>query len=83
MLKEEKEIHVLDCVGLYCPAPVMNARETIDLLIPGERMEVVADDPAAREDIPRWTKRAGHALLESWEDGSEIHFIIQKKKEEQ
>jgi len=82
MLKEEKEIRVLDCVGLYCPAPVINARGTVDQLVSGETMEVIADDQAAREDIPRWAKRAGHALLETWEDGSEIHFIIQKKKEE-
>jgi len=77
----KKEVHVLDCVGLYCPAPVMNARETIDRLAPGEIMEVIADDRAAQEDIPRWAKRTGHTLLKSWKDGSELHFLVQKKEE--
>ncbi len=80
--KEEKKTHVLDCVGLYCPAPVMNARETIDRLSPGTVMEVIADDRAAQEDIPRWAKRAGHTLLKSWKEEDELHFLIQKNKEE-
>ena len=80
--KEEKKNHVLDCVGLYCPAPVMNARETIDRLAPGDIMEVIADDMAAHEDIPRWAKRSGHTLLKSWKDGNELHFLIQKNEEE-
>ena len=80
--KEEKENYVLDCVGLYCPAPVMNARETIDQLSPGDIMEVIADDLAAQEDIPRWAKRSGHTLLKFWKEESELHFLIQKNEEE-
>lgn len=80
--KEEKKNHVLDCVGLYCPAPVMNAREAIDRLPAGAVMEVIADDTAAKEDIPRWAKRAGHTMLKFWNEESELHFLIQKNKEE-
>ncbi len=77
MAAEKK--HLLDCVGLYCPAPVMNARAEIDNLEAGALLEVIADDPAAWEDIPRWAKRAGHTLLNSWKDGEEFHFLIKKK----
>ncbi len=77
----EGKKHLLDCVGLYCPAPVMNTRTEIDGLAPGALLEVVADDAAAWEDIPRWARRAGHSVIKSWKDGDEFHFLIQKKEE--
>lgn len=76
------KIHLVDCVGLYCPVPVMRAKEEIDRLAPGSLMEIVADDPAAAEDIPHWAKRTGNTLLKDWQDGEELHFLIQKKVEE-
>ncbi len=79
-MTEEKKHH-LDCVGLYCPAPVMNTRTEIDGLEPGAVLEVVADDLAAWEDIPRWAKRAGHTVIKSWKEGEELHFLIKKKNQ--
>ncbi len=76
------KIHLLDCVGLYCPVPVMRAKEEIDTLEPGALMEIVADDPAAEADIPSWAKRTGNELLRSWREGEERHFLVQKKKED-
>jgi len=75
------KIHLVDCVGLYCPVPVMRAKEEIDQLEDGNLMELVADDPASAEDIPRWAKRAGHLFLSMHQDGEEYHFLIQKGKE--
>lgn len=77
------KIHLLDCVGLYCPVPIMRAKEEIDGLAPGSLMEIVADDPAAAEDFPRWAKRTGHTLLKNWQEGDELHFLVQKKAEEE
>ena len=36
----------------------------MDELAPGQLLRILANDPAAEEDIKRWAKRAGHALLE-------------------
>lgn len=77
-MEEDVERRLVDCVGLYCPLPVMRAREEIDKLPPGAMMELVADDPAAGEDIPRWAKRAGHELVEAWQESGEFHFLIRK-----
>ncbi len=57
---EPKE--TLDCVGLYCPEPLFRTREKIDLLDEGEILEVLADDPAAEEDLKRFAKRTGHEM---------------------
>ncbi len=73
-------VHRVDCVGLYCPVPVMQAKEEIDRLGGGELMELIADDPASLEDIPRWAKRAGHNYIGMKRDGDEYHYLIQKKK---
>lgn len=82
--KEEREIsHHLDCVGLYCPMPVMRAKEEIDRLKKGDLLKIVADDLAAAEDIPRWARRAGHRLLKMWRDEDELHFLVQKNGEEE
>jgi TusA-related sulfurtransferase len=71
----------LDCIGLFCPQPLFQARETIDSIGPGEVMEMFADDPAAEEDIKRFCKRTGHELLkfERLEDGTQ-RFLIRKKE---
>lgn len=76
------QIHLVDCVGLYCPVPVMRAKEEVDKLEDGNLMELIADDPASAEDIPRWAKRAGHLLLTMRQDDEEYHFLIQKGTKE-
>lgn len=70
----------LDCVGLFCPEPVFRTRQEIDKLEVGEILEVIADDPAAEEDIPRLVKRLGLELVEMYRENDEIHFVIKKIK---
>ena len=70
----------LDCVGLYCPEPVFRTRQEIDKLVVGEVLEVVADDPAAEEDIPRLVKRLEQQLVEMRKENDQFHFIIKKIK---
>ena len=41
----------LDCIGLYCPMPVIRTNEEMDKLAVGEVLEVLADDSAAEEDL--------------------------------
>ncbi len=70
----------LDCIGLYCPEPVFRTRQEIDKLSIGQVLEVVADDPAAEEDIKRLVKRLGHQLLEVRKEKDVFHFFIKKMK---
>jgi tRNA 2-thiouridine synthesizing protein A len=71
----------LDCVGLYCPQPLFQTREAIDQLKAGEILELLADDPAAEEDIKRFAKRTGHEIVsyERLADGVQ-RFLIKKKE---
>jgi TusA-related sulfurtransferase len=71
---------VLDCIGLYCPMPVLNTRQEMDNLEVGEILEVLADDPAAEEDIKAWAKRTGQKILEINKTKEGWKFLIQKMK---
>lgn len=70
----------VDCIGLYCPAPVLNARQEMDKLAVGEILEVLADDPAAEEDLKAWAKRCGQRILKTEKISEGMRFVIQKQK---
>ena len=78
MSENQKPVQILDCVGLYCPEPLLQARENMDAIEIGEILEVFADDPAAEEDITRFAKRAGHEIIKFEKQGDHMRFLIRK-----
>ena len=46
----------LDCRGQICPMPVVELARRIPEIEVGELVAVVADDPAARHDVPAWCR---------------------------
>jgi len=68
----------LDARDLFCPSPVLKAAEEMDKLAPGQLLRILANDPAAEEDIQRWAKRAGHTLLDLSKNGRELTFLVRK-----
>jgi len=69
---------ILDCIGLYCPEPVFRTRVELDGMAAGEVLEVVADDPAAEEDIKSLINRIGHEVLKISKEGDVLRFLIRK-----
>lgn len=47
---------VLDCLGQRCPLPVIRLAQNIGGVGVGEVITVLADDPAAANDIPAWCR---------------------------
>jgi len=80
MSRDVKPNRTLDCIGLYCPEPVFRTRQELDKMAVGEVLEVLADDPAAEEDIKSLLKRTGHELLELNKKGDSLRFLIRKAK---
>jgi tRNA 2-thiouridine synthesizing protein A len=78
--KEAKPNHTLDCLGLYCPEPVFRVRLKLDKMKVGEVVEVLADDPAAEEDIKSLVKRLEQELLNTSKEGNKLRFLIKKIK---
>ena len=80
-MTEKDEIKLkLDCIGLFCPEPLFQTREKIDELDIGDVVEVLADDPAAEEDLKRLVKRTGQELLKFEEDNGTFRFLIKRIK---
>jgi TusA-related sulfurtransferase len=48
-------------------------------LRPGQVIALLADDPAAREDVPTWARRSGHALL-AWEQAADHDIYYVRKR---
>ncbi|UCD19590.1 MAG: sulfurtransferase TusA family protein [candidate division WOR-3 bacterium] len=70
----------VDCVGLYCPQPLFQTREGMDAIQIGEILEVLADDPAAEEDIKRFAKRTGHEIVKFEKQHDTMRFLLRKTK---
>ncbi len=53
----------IDAIGLKCPIPVIELAKRIDRVPIGATIRVLADDPAARLDIPAWSEMREHSYL--------------------
>jgi TusA-related sulfurtransferase len=71
---------ILDARGLFCPSPVQKTNIELSKMQIGEILTVLADDPAAEDDISSWARRLGHEVIKMEKNGNEIHFEIKKVK---
>ena len=69
----------LDCMGLYCPMPIVKASQKMKELKSGEVLEVVADDKGIKQDMPAWAQTTGNEFLGVEESGGEIKVYVKKK----
>ncbi len=53
----------LDCLGRRCPLPVIALARHIGTVAVGDVVRVLADDPAAANDIPAWCRMKGHEFV--------------------
>ena len=56
-------LKTLDARGLRCPMPIVRAKQALDKMVPGERLEVTATDPGSMADFQGWVKINSRALL--------------------
>lgn len=75
-----KPDRTLDAIGLYCPEPIFRTKEEIEKVEVGQVLEILADDPAAEEDITRWAKRTGNQVLKYEKDGRTLRFLVKRLK---
>jgi TusA-related sulfurtransferase len=68
----------LDCLGLYCPMPILKTRDAMKALAAGQVLEMTSDDPASEADMRSWVDRTGHELLEIEKRGTVFRFILRK-----
>ncbi len=70
----------LDCIGLYCPMPIVKTVEKIKEMKGGEVLEVVADDVGIKQDMPAWCRATGNEFLGVEEEAGVYKVYIKKSK---
>jgi tRNA 2-thiouridine synthesizing protein A len=70
----------VDCLGLFCPLPIVKAREALRDMGIGQILELVADDPGSEADLRSWTRRTGHDLVAATKHGSVYRFLVRKTR---
>jgi tRNA 2-thiouridine synthesizing protein A len=70
----------LDCLGLFCPMPVLKTRDAMKQMAVGQVLEMLSDDPASEADMTSWVARTGHELLEIERDGAVYRFLLRKTR---
>ena len=68
----------IDCLGLFCPIPILKTREAMKGLDTGQVLEMTSDDPASEADMRSWSAKTGHKLLEVDRNGAVYRFLIRK-----
>lgn len=70
----------IDARGHHCPVPTLKLQKALAGAAPGARVQLIADDPMARIDVPHFAEGAGHELL-SIEDqpAGAVAFIVRKR----
>jgi TusA-related sulfurtransferase len=53
----------LDVRGAKCPIPIVKAKKEIDLMAPGETIEVLSTDPGSMPDFRGWAQTSKTAVL--------------------
>jgi tRNA 2-thiouridine synthesizing protein A len=71
---------ILDCVGLFCPMPILKTRDALKGMAVGQVLEMTSDDPASEADMRSWTTRTGHELLEIGKHGAVFRFVVRKTR---
>jgi len=75
-------LHFLDTTGLSCPLPVLKARKAMKQLGDGERLKVLATDPASAIDFRHFCNVSGYLLETQSETDGTFEYIIVKTKVE-
>lgn len=68
----------IDARGHRCPVPTLRLQKALAAAPAGAIVELLADDPMARIDVPHFAAGAGHRVLSIDPDGEALRFRVQK-----
>lgn len=71
----------LDCLGLYCPMPIVHTSKKFKELKVGQVLEVLSDDEGIKQDMPSWCKSTGNEFLRIEEENGTYRVFVRKLKE--
>ena len=69
----------LDARGLNCPLPILRTKKSLNDMVSGQVLRVVATDPGAVKDFQAFSKQTGNELLATETARNEFVFFMKKK----
>lgn len=54
---------VIDCLGEFCPMPIIKLNRVVTSTDPGTLIRVLSDDEGSKADIPVWCRLKGQEFL--------------------
>jgi tRNA 2-thiouridine synthesizing protein A len=70
----------IDARGMPCPGPLMSLIGAIREGSVGDVFEVLSSDEGSKTDIPAWTAKAKHELVEVVVEDGYARFIVRKAR---
>jgi tRNA 2-thiouridine synthesizing protein A len=71
--------HLIDAQFQKSPLPVLRAARRLRAMAPGEKLRILATDPAAAADFRDFCKSSGHILTATGESRGVLSFSIKVK----
>ncbi|MGH3302687.1 MAG: sulfurtransferase TusA family protein [Streptosporangiaceae bacterium] len=68
----------LDALGKKCPIPIIMLADRIRDVPIGETIAVLADDPAAKTDVPAWCMLKSHEFVGAADRAAGWSFLVRR-----
>jgi tRNA 2-thiouridine synthesizing protein A len=68
----------LDALGKKCPIPIIMLADRIRDVLIGQTIEVLADDPAAKTDLPAWCTLKSHEFVGTGDLPAGWSFLVRR-----
>jgi len=68
----------LDLSGLTCPLPLLKTKQSLNRMLAGQVIKVIATDPGSERDFQVFMQQSGNQLLEIEKADGKFYYWIQK-----
>jgi tRNA 2-thiouridine synthesizing protein A len=68
----------LNALGKKCPIPIIMLAERVRDVAVGQTIEVLADDPAAKTDVPAWCLLKSHEFVRTVNLPAGWSFLVRR-----
>jgi tRNA 2-thiouridine synthesizing protein A len=69
----------VDARGLNCPLPILRTKKTLNDMVTGQVLRILATDPASVRDFEAFARQTGNQLLQQGEQDGAFVFLLRRK----
>ena len=75
-LRIDREV---DARGLNCPLPILRTKKTLNDMLSGQVVRIIATDPASVRDFEAFARQTGNQLVQQSEQDGAFVFLMRRK----